>query len=155
MLRRRFEVKWRSLSVQLGGFSSDLCPVLAGSQFQTAPCQLIEIDNGEPRLGGMSGQGLHPVERCPGAPEPVAPVPAPADARSTSNSGPKLAHPRAAHRSVTAARGHLCLLLKVPDDHGHADFIIQLVHFHSILILKPQLLTRRMKLFYLYIVDFT
>lgn len=60
----------------------------------------------------MSGQGLHPVERCPGAPEPVAPVPAPADARSTSSSGPKLAHPRAAHRSTTAARGHLRLLLK-------------------------------------------
>ena len=79
----------------------------------------------------MSGQGLHPVERCPGAPEPVAPVPAPADARSTSSSGSKLAHPRAAHRSVTTARGHLCLLLKVPADHSHVYFTIQFVLFQN------------------------
>lgn len=110
----------RPLSARLDALVWDRRPVLAGGEVQTTPRQLIEIDNGEPWLGGGSPrQGLHPLERCPGAPEPVAPVPAPADARSSfirdSSSG-LLSHPRTAHRSVTCSRERLGLLFKVPGD---------------------------------------
>ncbi|EFN61835.1 hypothetical protein EAG_10742 [Camponotus floridanus] len=111
----------RSLSAGLDAFAWNRRSVLGGCELQTTPRQLIEIDNGESRLGGgPPHQGLHLVERCPGAPEPVAPVPAPAaDARSSfirdSSSG-LLSHPRTAHRSVTRARERLSFLPKIPDD---------------------------------------
>jgi len=109
----------RSLSARLDAPAWDRRPVLTGGEVQATPRQLIEIDNGEPRLGGSRRQGLHPLERCPGAPEPVAPVPAPADARSSftrdSSSG-LLSHPRTARRSITHARERLGLLSEVPDD---------------------------------------
>lgn len=111
----------RSLSARLDDPLTWDRSVLVGRELQTAPCQLIEIDNGEPRLGGGSPrQGLHPVERCPGAPEPVAQALAPAaDARSsfTCDSGSGLlSHPRTAHRSVTSTRERLRFLPEVPDD---------------------------------------
>lgn len=102
--------------------------VLTHGQFQTASCQLIEIDNGKPRLGGSSCRSLHPVERCPGAPEPVALVPALVDARrststsysnsafgSSSNRNFSPAHTRATHRSVTSARERLRVLPEVTE----------------------------------------
>jgi len=109
----------RPLSARLAS-AWDRRPVLTGGEVQATPRQLIEIDNGEPRLGGGSRrQGLHPLERCPGAPEPVAPAPAPADARSSftgdSSSG-LLSHPRTARRSITCARERLGPLSEVPDD---------------------------------------
>jgi len=98
----------------------DCRSVLVSCELQTAPRQLIEIDNGEPRLGGSPRQGLHSVERCPGAPEPVARAFAPAaDARSsfTRDSGSGLlSHPRTTHRSVTSARELHRFLPEVPDD---------------------------------------
>lgn len=112
----------RSLSAQLDDLlARNRRSVLVGCELQTAPRQLIEIDNGEPRLGGGSPrQGLHPVERCPGAPEPVARALAPAaDARSsfTRDSGSGLlSHPRTAHRSVTSTRERLRFLPEIPDD---------------------------------------
>jgi len=67
----------RSLSARLDDpLAWDRRSVLVGCKLQTTPRQLIEIDNSEPRLGGSLRQGLHSVERCPGAPEPVARAPA-------------------------------------------------------------------------------
>jgi len=117
------ETRW-SLSARLDDpLAWNRRSVLVGRELQTTPRQLIEIDNGEPRLGlggGSSRQGLHPVERCPGAPEPVARALAPAaDARSsfTRDSGSELlSYPRTAHRSVTSARERLRFLPEVPDD---------------------------------------